>query len=513
MHFENGFVILMAHFCMPKIRKVKTASGATAIQVVAYRNRKVVVIKHIGSAHSNEEVDVLESYAKSFIETHGGQLSIFPSSKDELLSIKHSQYLYVGHKFAREFMLSTAEDCRVRWLSPIILDMAIMRIIEPTSKLRTLELIERYFHIHYGMRAYKRFREILKNKTDIERSALEVVKDIFTEDIYLVLYDVTTLYFETYHQDELRKVGYSKDDKSKQPQIVVGLLVTKSGFPLAHEVFSGNTFEGKTMLPVLENYTKSHNITMPTVVADAAMLSEKVLVELRARKIHYIVGACIANQGFELIKSIAEKLNKQDNASIRIQSKHGDMICSFSKERYKKDKREMEKQIQKAERLVARNESGSRAKFVRKTGNHSVEINKELINKTNLLLGIKGYCTNIEGDVLSNSEVIKCYHDLWHVEQAFRMSKSDLASRPVFHHKQDAVKAHVLLCFLALMLAKYLELVTGLSIRRIIDLIWDVTDAYLRDNISGKTHIMRSPMDGILNSPLRKLITKWNLSY
>ncbi len=131
---------------------------------------------------------------------------------------------------------------------------------------------------------------------------------------------------------------------------------------------------------------------MPTVVADAAMLSEKVLCELRSRNISYIVGARIANQGLELIKSIAEKLNKQDNASIRIQSKHGYMICSFSKERYRKDKREMEKQIEKAEKLVARNESGSRAKFVRKTDNH---------------------------------EVIKCYHDLWHVEQAFRISKSE----------------------------------------------------------------------------------------
>jgi transposase len=117
-----------------------------------------------------------------------------------------------------------------------------MRIIEPTSKLRTLELIQRHFHIQYGRRAYKTFQNILKNKADIERSALAVVKDIFAEDIYLVLYDVTTLYFETYKQDELRVTGYSKDDSSKQPQIVVGLLATESGFSLAHEVFSGNTF-------------------------------------------------------------------------------------------------------------------------------------------------------------------------------------------------------------------------------------------------------------------------------
>lgn len=452
-------------------------------------------------------------YAKSYIERYSEQLSIFPSSRDEVLSIKHSQYLYSGHKFAREFLLSTAKECGLMWLSPMVLDLVIMRIIEPTSKLRTLELIERYFHIHYGRGAYNTFQKILKNKADIEHAALAVVKEIFAENIYLVLYDVTTLYFETYKQDDLRKRGYSKDDKSKQPQIVIGLLVTRLGFPLAHEVFSGNTFEGKTMLPILENFSKTHNVTMPTVVADAAMLSEKVLSELRSRNISYIVGARLANLSFKMIKDISEKLNEQDNAILRLPSKHGELICSFSKERYRKDKHEMGKQIERAEKLVASNESGSRAKFVRKTDSHSVEINKELIAKTNLLLGIKGYCTNITEDVLSNSDVIKCYHELWHVEQAFRMSKSDLASRPVFHHKEDAVKAHVLVCFVALMLAKYLEIVSGLSIRRIRDFIWNVTDAYIRDDISGKIHIMRSPLGEIIDTPLGRLIKKWNLSY
>lgn len=513
MHFGDGFVILMQLFYMPTIRKVKTASGATAIQVVAYRNRKVVVLKHIGSAHSNEEIYALEEYAKSFIQTYVGQLSIFPSTSEELLSIKHTQFLYSGHSFAREFLLSTAKECQLMWLSPMVLDLVIMRIIEPTSKLRSLELIERYFHIHYGKRSYDTFQKILKSKADIERAALRVAKNIFAEEIYLVLYDVTTLYFETYHQDELRRTGYSKDDKSKQPQIVIGLLVTKSGFPLAHEVFAGNTFEGKTMLPILENFSKTHNISMPIVVADAAMLSEKILSELRAQNINYIVGARTANLSFELIKEISQRLKRQDDVALRMPSKHGEMICSFSKDRYKKDKREMEKQIEKAEKLVARNESGRRAKFVHKTKSHSVEMNQELVTKTNLLLGIKGYCTNITEDVLSNSEVIKCYHELWHVEQAFRMSKNDLASRPIFHHKEDAIKAHVLVCFVALMLAKYLELVSGLSIRTIRDLIWNVTDAYIHDNISGKTYVLRSEQDEKMNSQLGKLMKKWSLSY
>lgn len=122
--------------------------------------------------------------------------------------------------------------------------------------------------------------------------------------------------------------------------------------------------------------------------------------------------------------------------------KHGDMICSFSEERYKKDKREMEKQLEKAKELVARNETGKRAKFVQKTGSHSVELKEELITKTNLLLGVKGYRINIAETTLSNADVIDCYHNLWYIKQTFRMSKSDLAARPIFHYKQDTIKAH-----------------------------------------------------------------------
>jgi transposase len=136
----------------------------------------------------------------------------------------------------------------------------------------------------------------------VEQYAYKIAVEKFKEPFYFVLYDVTTLYFETFQSDEFRIPGFSKDNKSQQPQIVVGLSVTQSGFPLVYEVFAGNTFEGKTMLPVIENFMKEHKEVKPIVVADAAMLSEERLTELRAKNISYIVGAQLANTNLDLVK-------------------------------------------------------------------------------------------------------------------------------------------------------------------------------------------------------------------
>lgn len=136
-------------------------------------------------------------------------------------------------------------------------------------------------------------------------------------------------------------------------------------------------------------------------------------------------------------------------------------------------------------------------------------LNTALIEKTKRLLGIKGYYTNIPEDQLSNQGVIDRYHDLWHVEHAFRMAKSDIATRPIFHHKEEAVRAHVLICFVALVIGKYLELQTGLSIKKIIDILWQVTDAHIIDTNTQETFILRSQ----LNTEAQNLLKKLRLSY
>jgi transposase len=177
-----------------------------------------------------------------------------------------------------------------------------MRLIEPASKRKTVELLSHYFGISYSQRIYRNIPKLIKQQSMVEQYAYKIAVEKFKEPFYFVLYDVTTLYFETFQSDEFRIPGFSKDNKSQQPQIVVGLLVTQSGFPLVYEVFAGNTFEGKTMLPVIENFMKEHKEVKPIVVADAAMLSEERLTELRAKNISYIVGAQLANTNLDLVK-------------------------------------------------------------------------------------------------------------------------------------------------------------------------------------------------------------------
>jgi len=313
--------------------------------------------------------------------------------------------------------MSCLDECGLSHLPRLFLDLAIMRLIEPASKRRSIELLDYYFGIKYSQRIYRNIPKFIDHKVGIEQCAYNVAQTKFNEPFYFVLYDVTTLYFESFKADEFKSQGFSKDNKSQQPQIVIGLLVTQSGFPLISEVFAGNTFEGKTMLPIVEKFISEHPHSNPIIVADAAMLDEERLTEL----------------------------------------------------------------------------------------------NTSLIEKRTLLLGIKGYCTNLLEEKLSSASIIDRYHQLWHVEQAFRMSKFDLQTRPIYHQNHDAIKAHVLICFVALMAEKYLELTTKLSLRETRFLIWNITETHIQDNLTKEVFVFRSPMNDVLKSKLAGLISEWNL--
>ena len=496
---------------MLSIRKVKTKSQSTAIQVVVYQGHRSKIIKHIGSSKNEEELSLLYQKAKEFINEHTGQIFLFQEEKQEILFIDQGECIAVTHQFARKFLMCSAKECGLSDIDNRLLDLSIMRLLEPASKLRTIKLLSQYFGVNYSQRIYRNIPKLVKLKSEIEQRAYRLAVKKFNEQFYYVLYDVTTLYFETSKSDKLRIPGFSKDNKPQQPQIVIGLLVTHSGFPLSYEVFPGNTFEGKTMLPIIEEFISKHRKARPIVVADAAMLSEERLEELKEKKISYIVGARLANANLDLIKQVHSSLQNKDGANIRIKSIHGDLVCDFSIKRYKKQLNDLNKQIKKAEEFVAKKSSGKRTKFVKKLSKEVVELNEPLIEKHRLLLGIKGYCTDIPELNLPNTEVIARYHNLWKVEQSFRMSKSDLETRPIFHYKENSIRSHILICFVALIIEKYLELSTNLSLLKIRDLIWDITETHIQDKLTKKVFIFLSPMKDIMNTPLAKLIKRWKL--
>ena len=258
------------------------------------------------------------------------------------------------------------------------------------------------------------------------------------------------------------------------------------------------------MLPVLEEFCAAHQVRACTIVADAGMLSFENIEELQKKNLSYIVGARVANLSPALIDQMSKALKRKDGAMIRIKTKHGDLLCSFSQKRFQKDMHDMEKQVARAKKLVASREQGRRAKFVSTKGT-SYTLNASLITKTEKLLGIKGYVTNIPPKVMSDEEVIAHYRNLWRVEQAFRVAKSDLDVRPIFHHTEEAIRAHLLICFLALTMSKYMEIKVGFSLQRIVDLLRNVGDARVIDTASGQELTIPAAIPEETHEVLRKL--------
>ena len=181
---------------------------------------------------------------------------------------------------------------------------------------------------------------------------------------------------------------------------------------------------------------------------------------------------------------------------------HGTLILGFSKKRYAKDLSDMNKQIEKARRQVQAPGKIRRAKFVSTTG-EKVSLNEALIADRTKLLGVKGYYTNLES--VSDEDVIVHYHSLWRVEQAFRIAKSDIASRPIFHRKEESIRAHLLICVMALAVSKYIEIKASRSIRSVLDLCRGITDAILVHRATGESTVMRSPIPDEMTEVERKM--------
>jgi transposase len=496
---------------MLKIREVKTASSSIAVQVIYYSKRKRVVLKHVGSARDELELETLKHLAVEFIKDHTQQLSVFPNQNpNNHLFVNYTQCIGFYYRFFYDTIQKLMAQIGFDGLSTnLFRDLVTIRILEPASKLRSIALIETYFGIiHRRQSYYREAKKWLPLKEQVHQIVLSFAQKEYGFDYTLLFYDVTTLYFESFEGDELRNTGFSKDSKSQQPQILVGLMVNKDGFPIAFDIYPGNTFEGHTMIPMIKSFIECNQVKNLTVVADAAMISTENISELRKENIHYIVGARLGNLSHNTFKLIDNKIQRQDGKTIRINTDKGHLICSFSSARYRKDKYEMEKQIIKAKGIVERPSKNKKAKFV-KANEEQLILNQELIAKTSKLLGLKGYYTDLDETILPTDQVIKLYHELFKIEQAFRIAKSDLETRPIFHFKEEPIKLHLLICFMALVMSKHIELKTGLSIRRFITECKKITDARMLNTLTQKELIIK----GRITETAEEFLSKLNLSH
>lgn len=501
---------------MLKVREITTSSGKTAIQVVKRENQKTFIVKHIGSAKNSEEKKKLFELANSFIISYERLTPLFPEylglvkDKYNLVAVENLTFTKVYRLFSYEFLSYFYElNGFSKIESKFLQDLSIIRILEPVSKLKSIQLIEEYFGKKYSsISIYKRLREVVSLSSSIQNKAVSYAKKYLNFNFTIVFYDVTTLYFETDKDDKFRKFGYSKDGKSAQPQILIALVVNEDGYPVAVEMFEGNKFEGHTILPSIIKFKNRYGIKNLTVVADAAMLSVDNLNELKKYNVNYIVAARLSNLSKEFTEEMVKKLNRKEDVYFRKETDNGILICSYSKRRAIKDRKDRLKQIAKAKKYLESSKTILRKpRFLTEVKESSYALNEELIKKDELMDGIKGYYTNLKD--LKDELVIQRYKDLWRIEKAFRIAKSDLLARPIFHFKKQNIKAHILIVFVALCISKSIELQSGLSIQKVKEEILKILDIEFTDKITGKTFIRR--MDSSRNPMfhfLEKLKTK-----
>ena len=345
--------------------------------------------------------------------------------------------------------------------------LAISRLFSPGGKLRTVDYLERYQGVFYSIDRIYRFLDALcrrrdetrgsKPETDIkaevEQISFEHTKRVLRGRIAVAFYDMTTLYFEASEEDDLRKTGFSKDGKHQRPQIFLGLLAASGGNPIGYEIFEGNIFEGHAFIPALQNIEKKFSLGKPIVVADSGLLSESNRESLESGGYQYILGARIKNSKDALKEKILS-LNLQDSKAKAIRQGNGArLIVSMSDKRAGKDRRNREKGLS---RLQKRIKSGKLTKaninnrgynkFLKLDGEIKIAIDEKMLAADALWDGLKGYLTNTG---LPARKVIDNYNNLWYIERAFRMNKTDLRIRPIYHHLRNRIEGHICICFAA----------------------------------------------------------------
>lgn len=468
-----------------RIRRIKTHSASTAIQVGFYKGKRFKLSKHIGSSKDQKKILELVGIAREYIRSHNPQIELNFNPQSEEILFKRGLRI-------SESRLQEAYDylCWIytrigfnRLGNNLLKHFAVIRVLEPASKSKSIMLLGKYFGIYYKKTTvFRELPELVNLKEEAIKIAIKYAKDNINFDFSLVFYDVTTLYFETNSGDDFRKIGFSKDNKINQPQILIGLVVNNTGFPIYYDIFTGNTFEGKTIIPVILEIRRKYQIHKFTVVADAAMLSRENLTELENHNIDYVVGARIGSMNLRDIRTIASRLNSIDKKIIREDT----ILFEYSKKRAVKDKADNDKQIKKAEYYLHNpSKIMKRSKFLSAPDRKTFKLNNSLIEKYRHLEGIKGYKTNINN--ISEELLISRYKDLWKIEQSFRIAKSDLEARPIYHRRKSSIEYHIFIVFIALCMGRVIETEKGESIRKIMDNLKDKWTILVKDEISGNS--------------------------
>lgn len=485
------------------VRKKKNRSGTTSIVVVDKRSGIYREIITIGTSDDISEIESLYLQGKKWISRYLGDQNIFEAHDKAVEERQITEYLLsnVENILLNGAQLILNQVFKLTGFDAIKDDifrqLVIARLSQPMSKAATVEYLKSHFDEDAQLHRIYRYLDKLYNtqQEKIQQISVEHTRHILGGKIGLLFYDVTTLYFEADYGDELRETGFSKDGKHSQPQVVLGLLVSKDGYPLSYSVFNGSQYEGRTMLPVVEDFVQRFNLDDFIVVADSGLMSRSNIALLESDNYKYIIGARIKNESAE-IKAWALSLAKRDREFNETRKGLARLIVGYSDNRAEKDRHNREKGVRRLEKAyrsgnITKENINKRGynKFLEISDPVKVAINQDKIKQDEQWDGLKGYLTNTD---LSAKEVYEQYSGLWSIERAFRITKGTLEMRPMFHFTPNRIEAHVCICFAAYKVYKELERVmrishVNMSVDKVLDIAKTITTIKINLPMSGNT--------------------------
>jgi len=492
--------------------RVKTSPNSVgkSVQIVqsVRKGERVTqrIVRHVGMAYDEDELKKLKILAESIklkLEAGGQEFLFKPEEivklgdsgkkyKDSdyivnVKNLKEEQRLVSGiHDVYGKLFLDLGYDkviarpSRNKATVDIFKNIVLARVANPVSKIATVDMLEEDFGVTLDLDRVYRMMD------GLDEPAIERLKKITYQNslnllgtkIDVIFYDATTVYFESFTEDELKKNGFSKDHKHNQPQVLLALMVTTDGLPIDYEIFPGDIYEGHTLIPALTKIRKKYDIDRIVFVADSAMLSKdniKCLEDLEKHNLSYIVGARLKNMAAPLKDKILNSRNyrkvKAGYSIAEITDGDRKIIVSYSESRARKDTSDRKKAIAKLIKKLNRSKSAKShlqghgyRKYLKVEGKSRVALDEAKIASDAKWDGICGVVTNSN---LSPVEILSKYNDLWNVEAAFRVTKHDLKVRPVYHWKPRRIAAHIAICFAAYALVKHLEYRVRLQYRKL----------------------------------------------
>ena len=481
--------------------RVKTRPGSSrkSVQLVesVREGRKVSqrIVRHVGVAKTDAELEELMELGETIkvgircerqpsllpqeklvdlaIETRRekakkGPPVVIEETREEhrVVTGFHEAYGAVYRQLGFDELLPTKRNRTAR---ETLRHIATARIANPESKRGTARRLESDLGVSIPVQRIYRMMDRLDGKAieSMKDLAAGATRRLLPEPASVVFFDCTTLHFESVDADGLREFGFSKNGRHARTQVLLALMVTSDGLPIGYEVFPGSEYEGKSLIPSLENMRKREGIETAIHVADRGMFGEANLKDMEERNLQYIVGARLKS----LPKDLKERIldldaykttgGSEDSLSAEFEHKGRRIVVGWSRKRAKKDAADRKKAIDKLTRKLGRSANPAQAlsgrgfgRFVKLSGKARLEVDEDKIKEAARWDGLKGVVTNAPD--MGHSELFARYRELWRVEESFRITKHDLKVRPVFHWKPDRVKAHIAIAYMAFACVRHL---------------------------------------------------------